>query len=113
MHELSITQSLLEIVNQEVAKHAISKVTAVKLKVGKLRAIEPTSLTFCFELLSKDTPVQGAELVIEFVPVRGRCLGCGELFEVDSLLFACPGCSGHNIEMISGRELYIEEIQGD
>lgn len=113
MHELSITQSLLEIVNQEVAKHAISKVTTVKLKIGKLRAIEPTSLTFCFELLSKDTPVQGAELVIEFVPVRGRCLGCGELFEVDSLLFACPGCSGHNIEMISGRELYIEEIQGD
>ena len=113
MHELSITQSLLEIVNQEVAKHAISRVTSVKLKVGKLRAIEPTSLTFCFEILSKDTAVEGAELVIEVVPVRARCLGCGESFEVDGLLFACPNCSGHKIEMISGRELSIVEIQGD
>ena len=113
MHELSITQSLLEIVNQEVAKHAISRVTTVKLKVGKLRAIEPTSLTFCFEVLSKDTPVEGAELLIECVPVRGKCSGCGELFEVDGLLFTCPNCSGHNIKLTSGRELYIEEIQGD
>ena len=113
MHELSITQSLLEIVNQEVAKHAISKVTSVKLKVGKLTAIEPTSLTFCFEVLSKDTPVEGAELVIEIVPVRGKCLGCGKLFEANGLLLACPNCSGHRIEMVSGRELCIEEIQGD
>ena len=113
MHELSITQSLLEIVNQEVAKHAISRVTAVKLKVGKLRAIQPTSLTFCFELLTKDTPVEGAELLLDIVPVRGKCLECGELFDVDGLLFACPKCSGRNIETISGREFYIEEIQGD
>ena len=113
MHELSIAQSLLEIVNQEVAKHAISKVTTVKLKVGKLSAIEPTSLTFCFEILTKETIVEGAELVIDLVPVRGKCLGCGELFEVDGLLFTCPNCSGHNIKLTSGRELYIEEIQGD
>ncbi len=113
MHELSITQSLLEIVNQEVAKHAISKVTIVKLQVGKLSAIQPTSLTFCFEFLTKGTPVEGAELVIEVVPVRARCLGCEESFEVNGLLFACPNCSGRNIEMISGRELSIIEIQGD
>ena len=113
MHELSITQSLLEIVNQEVAKHAISRVTTVKLKVGKLRAIEPTSLTFCFEILSKDTPVEGAELVIDLVPVSGNCSGCGELFELDGVLFTCPKCLGHNIKITGGRELYIEEIQGD
>ena len=113
MHELSITQSLLEIVNQEVAKHAISRVTTVKLKVGKLSAIEPTSLIFCFEILTKETLMEGAELVIDHVPVRGKCSGCGELFEVDGLLFTCPNCSGHNIKLTSGRELYIEEIQGD
>jgi hydrogenase nickel incorporation protein HypA/HybF len=113
MHELAITQSLLEIVNQEVAKHAISKVTTVKVKVGKRRAVEPTSLTFCFETLTKDTLMEGAELVIDVVPVRGKCSECGALFEVDGLLFTCPNCSGRNIKITGGRELYIEEIQGD
>lgn len=113
MHELSITQSLIEIVNEEAAKHAISRVKTVKLKVGTLRAIEPGSLMFCFEIVSRDTPAEGAKLVIDFVPAKARCLECGELFDKRSLAYVCPDCRGHRIEITNGQELYVEEIQGD
>jgi hydrogenase nickel incorporation protein HypA/HybF len=113
MHELSITQSLIEIVNEEAAKHAISRVKTIKLKVGMLRAIEPGSLMFCFEIVSRDTPAEGAKLVIDFVPAQARCLECGELFEERGLACVCPHCRGHRIETINGREFYVEEIQGD
>jgi len=115
MHELSITQGLLQIVLEEATRHSISKVKVVKLKIGQLRTIEPSCLTFCFELLTKDTPVEGADLKIDMVPIKGKCRNCGEVFETDDAdaLFFCPACSSYNIEFISGRELYVEEIEGD
>ena len=113
MHELSITQSLIQIVNEEAAKHAISRVKAIKLKVGMLRGIEPASLMFCFEIVSKDTVAEGAKLVIDFVTAKARCLQCGELFDKCGLGCVCPDCRCHRIEIINGRELYVEEIHGD
>ena len=117
MHELSITQSLLEIVIHEIEKHSISRVLAVKLKIGKFTNIEPSCLVLYFGALSKNTPVEGAELKIEMVPVRGRCRGCQKVFDLNSeslnLFFLCPACSGQDIEIINGRELSIEEIEGD
>jgi len=113
MHELSITQSLLDIIIQEVNKNSISRVTSVKLKVGKFTSIEPSCLTFYFELLSKDTPAEGADLRIESVSIKGKCQNCQEVFETNDFLFVCPVCLSQNIEIINGRELYIEEIEGD
>lgn len=113
MHELSIARSLLDIIIQEVNKNSISRVTWVKLKVGKFTSIEPSCLSFCFELLSKDTPAEGADLRIESVSIRGKCRNCQEVFEPNDFLFVCPACLGQNIEIINGRELYIEEIEGD
>ena len=113
MHELSITQGLLQIVLEEATRHSISKVRVVKLKIGEFTAIEPSCLTFCFELLTKDTPVEGADLKIDMVPIKGKCRNCGEVFEINDASFSCPACSSYIIEFISGRELYVEEIEGD
>ena len=113
MHELSITQGLLAIVVDEASKHSFSQVRTVKLKIGELTAIEPLSLTFCFELLTKDTVAEGADLEIDVVPITRKCPNCLKVFETDSFSFVCPACSSVNTELVTGRELYVEEIEGD
>lgn len=113
MHELSITQGLLQIVLEEASKHSISKVSLVKLRIGQLTAVEPSSLIFCFELLTKDTPAEGADLEIDVVPIKQKCLSCREFFETHEASFVCPACSSFNTELITGRELYVEQIEGD
>jgi len=113
MHELSITQGLLQIVLEEASKHSISKVRLVKLRIGQLTAVEPLSLTFCFELLTRDTLAEGADLEIDVVPIKRKCPNCLEVFETDEFSFVCPACSSVNTDLITGRELYVEEIEGD
>lgn len=113
MHELSITEGLLKIVLDEVEKHSISRVNTVKLKIGELTGVQAAALTFCFEQLTKDTPVEGADLQIDSVPIKVKCLDCQEVFSADDHSFFCPGCSGLHTELLSGRELYVHEIEGD
>jgi hydrogenase nickel incorporation protein HypA/HybF len=113
MHEVSIAQGLLQIVLDEVKKHSISKVTVVKLKIGELTGVQPSALTFCFELMTKDTPVEGADLRIDVVPIKAKCLDCDDVFVTEDYSFFCPGCSGSNTELVSGRELHVHEIEGD
>jgi hydrogenase nickel incorporation protein HypA/HybF len=113
MHEVSIAEGLLQIILDEVEKHLISKVRVVRLKIGELSGVQTSALTFCFELLTKDTPVEGAELRIEMVPIEVKCLDCEDVFVAEDHSFFCPKCSGLNVELISGRELHVQEIEGD
>jgi hydrogenase nickel incorporation protein HypA/HybF len=113
MHEVSIAEGLLQIVLDEVKKHSISKVRVVKLKIGELSGVQPSALTFCFDLIAKDTPVEGADLRIDMVPVKVKCLDCEDVFIAEDHSFFCPDCSGLNIELMSGRELHVQEIEGD
>jgi hydrogenase nickel incorporation protein HypA/HybF len=79
--------------------------------VGKLAAVVPQSLTFCFEIAAKDGPVEGAELHIEEIGVSARCNDCANLWNIDEPAFQCPKCNGGSIEMLTGRELDIESIE--
>ncbi len=111
MHELSIAQCLLNLVQDESKKHGVSKVTRVYLRIGRLTAIAPEALTFCFEVISESTIAEGAAIDIEVVPARGRCQNCNADFEVDDSFLVCPTCKGIASEIISGRELEIVHIE--
>ena len=74
MHELAIAESVVQI----ASRHANGRrVTKVQLKVGHLRQIVPSALSFSFELVAQDTPVEGALLEMEVVPAVGLCRDCG------------------------------------
>ena len=88
-----------------------ARVERINLKVGKLSAIVKDSLRFCFEIASKDTPLYGAELFIEEIPVVARCNTCSTEWTIDSPVFTCRNCSGGDIKILSGRELDIESIE--
>lgn len=114
MHELSIAQGILDVVEQEVKRHGLRNVAKIKLKIGELTTVVPEALDFCFSILVKDTELEGACLEIETVPIRGKCLGCKRTFDYKNqgFYFLCPYC-GSEIKVISGRELYVQEIEGD
>jgi hydrogenase nickel incorporation protein HypA/HybF len=115
MHELSIAQGILGIVKEEASTHKLARISSIKLKIGLLRAVVPEALSFCFEALVKDTPLAKAKLEIEMVPIKGRCKNCGQQFKHTQRIdffFRCPSC-GKELEIMTGEELYIEQIEGE
>ncbi len=107
MHELSIAESVLDIIKKQVK----DRVTAVRLRIGELSGVVPEALEFSFQSASIGTIAEGAALVIERVPVTARCGDCAEVFNVEDYCFACAKCGGGNFKLITGRELQIEEIE--
>jgi hydrogenase nickel incorporation protein HypA/HybF len=88
-----------------------ARVERVNLKIGRLAAVVPDSLRFCFEIVSKDTPLAGAELSIEETPVTARCRDCGERWTIAEPVFTCQACQSGSLEILSGRELDIVSIE--
>lgn len=108
MHELAITQSIIEICEQHAAG---KRVLAVVLEIGELSGVVPESVEFCFEACGKETSLCGARLVIDRPPGRGRCRGCGAAFPIAALYDPCPNCNGYGIEIVAGQELRVKELE--
>ena len=111
MHELGIAQNILQIVRQSVPKNHAADVRAVRLRVGQLSGIVPDSLDFCFSVIVNDTEMRQAKLSIEHVPLVSECRNCKHRFQMDDLAFSCPSCQSVSLELISGRELEVVEIE--
>jgi len=110
MHELAITQGILEIAEREAAKHDSSRIKAIKLQVGEFTGVVKEALEFSFEVIKLGTLAEQASLEIEVVKLRQRCPACDEIFVAkDRFDFLCPVCS-MPAEILSGRELRIEWI---
>ena len=87
------------------------RVEKINLKIGKLAAVVPDSLRFCFDVAVKDTPLDGAKLVIQELPVVARCRDCDTQWTISSPAFTCENCNSGSLEILSGRELDIESIE--
>jgi len=112
MHEMGIAMEIIEIAEASIpAGMNAVQVESVNLRVGKLSAIVPESLTFCFGVAIKDTRLEGAQLNIEQVPVVAMCKDCDATWTIDEPAFTCPKCKSGSIELISGKELDIVSIE--
>jgi len=112
MHEMGIATQIVEISVASIpADYGTVRVECVNLKIGKLAAIVPDSLRFCFEIAAKDTPLSGAILNIEEIPIVSRCLSCHHEWTINEPVFSCEKCRSGNIEVISGNELDIVSIE--
>lgn len=113
MHEMAIAQNIMDIVEQEMVRHGATKVSIIRLVVGEFTAVVPQSLSFCFEVITKGTPLEGVGLEMEQVPLSGRCTQCGEEFIIREYRFVCPRCESQVIETIAGKELFVKEIEAE
>jgi hydrogenase nickel incorporation protein HypA/HybF len=112
MHEMGIALQIVEIATASIPSNlADVRIERVNLKVGKLAAVVPESLRFCFNVASKDTALDGAELIINELPVVARCNECNSEWTITSPVFKCETCNSGSLEILSGRELDIESIE--
>jgi hydrogenase nickel incorporation protein HypA/HybF len=111
MHEVSICESIIDILKEQAAKEGASRVTSVVLKVGEMAGVVEGSMRFAFEVVSKDTLAEGAELIIHSVPLTARCSSCGTVFPIEGYAFSCALCGSPQIMVVSGRELIVEELE--
>jgi hydrogenase nickel incorporation protein HypA/HybF len=110
MHELSLARAILEGVGKQ-CDPARTRVFRVVVAVGSAAGVMVDSLRFAFEILARDTCVEGAELVIVPTPARCRCRRCGEPYEFDGMIGECPGCGSLGGELLSGNEILLREIE--
>jgi len=107
MHELGITQNIIAIVSENAQG---KKVQRVLLEIGKLSAIIPNAIYFCFDICAKGTIVEGAILEIKEIPGIAKCPHCNQEIYLDKPFGRCE-CGNINLELISGEELKIKEIE--
>jgi hydrogenase nickel incorporation protein HypA/HybF len=111
MHELGITENIVNIALAKAGEAEASKITQINLVVGEMSGFVPDCIQFYFDSLSKDTMAEGAVLHFESVPTQLRCRNCSATFHPQDTLWSCPHCQGQSIEISKGRELYIESLE--
>ena len=111
MHELSITQSILSIALEKANAAHASRVSKINLVIGELSGIVDECVQFYFDFLSKETIAAEAALSFRQPPAQLRCRNCAATFAPGNGNWACPKCHEQKIDIISGRELYIESLE--
>ena len=110
MHEMAITESIVEICREHAAGRRVLSVT---LEIGELSGVVPEAVEFCFEACSSGSNVEGADLVIVPIPGVGICRDCTREFPRKTLFEPCPGCGSYRVDQLSGEELRVREIEVD
>jgi len=112
MHEMGLVQNIFDIVLRAAEKNGIGKVLRIHIRAGQLRAIVPEQLQFCFQILSKESPIlEEAQLVVETLRVKAKCRKCQNEFEVEEYRFLCPLCAHEEVDVIQGMELLVSNIE--
>jgi hydrogenase nickel incorporation protein HypA/HybF len=111
MHEYSIAQALVDQVVTIAKDNRATRVTRALVQVGKLRGIVPEVLRWGFEISAADTIAQGAELVIDEVPILIQCRDCGAENRIDWPVYICPACGSPAVNQVTGNELVLMSME--
>ncbi len=111
MHELGITQSIVDIAERTAREQQASKVLSVTVEIGELSGVIPDAVAFCYEACVQQTLLEGSRLVIRRIPGEGRCKECGAEVKIDNLTFDCSACGSYALQRTRGEELNIKEVE--
>jgi len=111
VHEFSITQSILSIALEKAEAVNAGRISKVNLVLGELSGIVDDCVDFYFSFLTKDTIAAQASLSFQHPPTKLRCRNCNNIFSPDDPIWVCPNCRAQTVEIISGRECYVESIE--
>ncbi len=111
MHELSVTESLLNLAVQHATRANAVRVTSLQLVIGQLSSIVDDSVQFYWDMISSGTICEGAQLHFERRPATLRCLDCDRTYTLNGELTDCPYCHGIHIKVVSGEEFFLESIE--
>jgi hydrogenase nickel incorporation protein HypA/HybF len=111
MHELSVTESILEIALRYARQNDAKKITRLNLVIGRLASIVDDSVQFYWDIVSQDTICAGSTLAFERLPATMNCLACGSQFTFDGEMLPCPTCGSAQVTVASGDQFYLESIE--
>lgn len=111
MHELSVTQSILDIVRRHAEQAQAKRVVRINLVIGELSGFVDESIQFYFDFLSRDTPAAGAELAFTRPAIFLRCGACGHEWHPTDADWTCPQCNANRPQVLAGREFYVDSIE--
>lgn len=111
MHEMAVTQSILDIALEYGERAGAERVTALNLVIGQLSSIVDDSVQFYWDIISKDTICEAATLNFERVPAQMRCLDCELAYTLARGLEACPQCGSFRVRVVGGDEFRLESIE--
>lgn len=111
MHEMSLAEGILQIIEDNARRADAGRVRAVWLEIGRLSSVEPDALRFCFDVVVKDTLADGARLEIIDVPGSAWCLQCSQTVEVAARYDECPLCGSYQLQVTGGTEMRVKELE--
>jgi hydrogenase nickel incorporation protein HypA/HybF len=110
MHELAVTQSILEICLRHAEEASASKITDINLVVGQFSSIVDDSVQFYWDMIADGTIAQGATLHFNRIPGEMTCRTCGRVFQPTDRTFACPSCGSVAVRITKGEEFRVDSI---
>jgi len=111
MHELAVTQNLLDMALSKAAEAGARKITRVNVTIGELSGAVPDCIQFYFDVLRKGTAAEEATLNLISIPARLHCRQCQSDFRPEDLPWTCPRCGSLSLEITGGQELFLESLE--
>ena len=111
MHEMSLAEGVLQLIEDAARRDRFSKVSTVWLEIGQLSGVEPEALAFCFDAVTRNTAAEGARLEIITLPGQGWCEACALTVPMAEVFDACPSCGGYSLQVTGGTEMRVKELE--
>jgi len=111
MHELSLAEGVLQIVEDAARREGFGRVRAVWLEVGWLSSVEPEAMRFCFDVVTRHSVAEGARLEIVETPGAAWCRECSAPTTIAALGDACPRCGSYRLQITDGTEMRVKELE--
>ena len=112
MHEMSLAESALQIIEQAAVANNLRRGSKVRLEIGQLMAVEPQSLRCCLELVARGSLADGAELEITEIPASGWCEQCAIRIPMLEIIAACPQCGNGRLQPSDGMGMRVTTLEG-
>jgi hydrogenase nickel incorporation protein HypA/HybF len=111
MHEISLAEGVLQMIEDAARQQHFSKVTTVWLEIGQLAGVEVEAMRFCFDAVTRGSVAEGAQLEIVATPGSGWCRQCSAAVALSASFGACPQCGSYQVQVTGGTEMRVKELE--
>lgn len=111
MHEMSLCESILHIMEEQAEARSFERVKIVRLEIGSFSGVDVEALEFAFDVVMRDSLAEGARLEILHVPGEAWCLQCATTVRLSERFDACPDCNGYQLQVTGGTEMRVKELE--
>ncbi len=111
MHEMSLSEGVLQLIEQNARSQGFRRVMAVTLEIGELAGVDQEAMRFSFDAVTRGTLADRARLDIEPVPGEAWCMPCGQSVHIARRIDPCPDCGSHQLQVTGGNDMLLKSLE--